>query len=274
MGRVVALLAAGSCLAAGAADKVSLKQQAWELLRTGVIDDNTDHRAAAVGVLSLLPSEPEARRMARKALLDEKPEVRAAAASSLGELRDARSIPKLREALDDKDLPVVLAASHALIAMKDQRGYEVYYAILSGQRKGNHGLLAGQMETLKDPKKMAELGFRQGMGFVPFGSLGYRAIMMLMKDDAFPVRAAAARVLAEDPDPESDDVLVEAATADKNVVVRMAALEAIARRNRPALIQKIAPAMEDNDDSVKYTAAAAVLRLSRTKMRKTAAKTQ
>jgi len=45
--------------------------------------------------------------------------------------------------------------------------------------------------------------------------------------------------------------------------VRVAALEAIAKRGDPALISDIQPALLDRDDFVRYTAAAAIIRLSR-----------
>src|SRR5437667_8175066 len=57
------------------------------------------------------------------------------------------------------------------------------------------------MSTLGDPKKMAQLGFEEGIGFIPFAGMGWKAIKEVRKDDSSPVRAASARVLAEDPDP-------------------------------------------------------------------------
>jgi HEAT repeat protein len=57
--------------------------------------------------------------------------------------------------------------------------------------------------------------------------------------------------------------LVHAATQDKNELVRTAALDALACRGDPAVIAQIASAMSDEKDSVKYTAAAAILHLTR-----------
>ena len=76
------------------------------------------------------------------------------------------------------------------------------------------------------------------------------------------MRAAAALVLAEDPDPKTTDGLAEEAVNDKSELVRTAALDAIALRGDPACIGKIEPAMSDAKDSVKYTAAATVARLT------------
>jgi HEAT repeat protein len=122
-------------------------------------------------------------------------------------------------------------------------------------------LVAGELDTLRDPKKMALLGFQEGIGFVPFAGIGYGAIKTLVKDDTSPVRAAAARVLADDPDPDSEQALIDAAS-DKHSVVRTAALDALARRGNPAVIDRIAPALSDETDDVKYTAAAAIVHLN------------
>jgi len=127
--------------------------------------------------------------MAEKALTDEKPEVRSSAAAALGTMHSKASIAKLREAADDQDPSVALAAAHALIALKDDSGYEVYYEVLTGERKGGKGLIASQTAVLKDQKKMAELGIQEGIGFIPFAGMGWRAFKAIHKNDSSPVRA-------------------------------------------------------------------------------------
>lgn len=249
-------------LCSGAQTAPSLQDQAWQLLHAGVADDNTEKRATAVRVLSLLPNDKEAARLAENALLDKKPDVRAAGALALGEMRSTASIPKLQEMVADKETSVVIAAAHALLLLKDSSAYDVYYAILTGQRKSGRGLIGEQLDTFKDPKRVATLGFEQAIGFVPFAGMGYEAFKVLRQDDSSPVRAAAAKVLANDPDPATGQALLEAAIGDKNWVVRAAALEAVAHRGDPALLEKLGPMLEDDKDSVKYTAAAAVLRLT------------
>src|SRR5205807_2147572 len=99
--------------------------------------------------------------------------------------------------------------------MHDGSAYEVYYEVLTGQRKAGKGLIASQTSILKDPKKMAQLGFEEGIGFVPFAGVGWVAIKTITKDDTSPVRAAAAKVLAKDPDPTATKTLADAA-GDKN----------------------------------------------------------
>jgi HEAT repeat protein len=111
----------------------------------------------------------------------------------------------------------------------------VYYAVLTGERKTGESLIDEEKKMLNDPKKLATFGFEEGIGFVPFGGLGYGVFKTLTKDDVSPVRAAAAVALAYDPDPKSGEALVKAAS-DKSWIVRAAALDAIAQRNDPQLI--------------------------------------
>jgi len=247
-----------------------VREQAWNLLREGVKDEKTEHRATAVRVLSLLPGEREAVSMACNAMGDPKPEVRAAAAMDIGALGAKQEISHLKTLLDDKEVSVILAAANSLVKLHDETGYDVYYAILTGQKKGK-GLLESQMDTLKDPKKMAMLGFQEGIGFVPFAGIGYSAYKAIAKDDSTPVRAAAVKVLAEDPDQDTENMLLDTALNDKSELVRAAAIDAIARRNRFSMVNKLVPAMSDSSDPVKYTAAAAILHLHdvvKTKSRK------
>jgi HEAT repeat protein len=207
-----------------------------------------------------MPNDAKALKLAEKALDDDRREVRSAAAAALGDMKSRTSIPKLRAALDDDDPLVALAAAHSLEMMHDDSAYEVYYEVLTGQRKAGRGLIASQTSVLKDPRKMAQLGFEQGIGFIPFAGIGWGAIKAIRKDDSSPVRAAAAKVLTKDPDPAATQALADAA-GDKSWLVRTAALEALAKRGDPSVLDTVKLYMSDEKDAVKYTAAAAVLRL-------------
>jgi HEAT repeat protein len=216
-----------------------------------------------------LLGDPLALEFAQRAATDEKPEVRAAAATALGQIHSRSSVPLLQKLLSDSEPSVALAAASALITFKDPAAYEVYYEFLTGERKTGKGLIAEQMKTLKDPKKMAALGVEEGIGFIPFAGIGLSAFKTLRADDVSPVRAAAAKMLANDTDPESGHALVRA-TSDKSWVVKTAALEAIAKRGDPQLLDGILHAMTDDNTSVRCTAAAAVIRLSSLAAAKTA----
>ena len=255
---------AGASAATEPKSVLTPKQEAWKILDTACKGDKVSNRATAIRVLGLVPNDARARKLAEDALKDDKFEVRTAAATALGDMNARASIPKLKEALDDKEASVALAAAHALNLMHDDSAYEVYYEILSGDRKASRGLIASEAAVLKDKKKMAELGFEEGIGFIPFAGIGWGAFKTITKDDTSPVRAAAAKVLAKDPDPATSKALDQAA-GDKNWLVRAAALEALAKRGNPEALDTVARYMSDDKVAVKYTAAAAVLHLTRIK---------
>jgi HEAT repeat protein len=247
------------------------QQHAWDILRAGVNEKSTGKRVQAVRALRLLPGDSEATELAERALQDRKHEVRAAAATALGLMGSKGSIPELKKALTDKDPSVVLTAAHALQVLNDPAGYEVYYELLTGERRSSSGLVAQEMETMRDPKKMAELGIEEGIGFIPFGGIGYSAAKAIAKDDTSPARAAAARILVNDPDPRVSQALVRA-VSDKTWIVRASALLAIAKREDPEFLNAIVPAMSDKNGVVRSTAAAAVIRLTTVSERNQAVK--
>ena len=259
---VLALCTAAACFAQEPGTAVKdPKAQAWSVLYTGLGESSTDKRTTAVQVLGLLPDDPKATEASLKALKDDKPEVRAAAAQSLGDMKAKSAIPQLTEMFDDKDAGVIMASARAMIAMGDKRGYNVYYAILTGERKSGTSLKDEQKKMLSDPKKMALFGFEQGIGFIPFAGLGYGAFKMVTKDTTSPVLAAAL-TLAKDPDPKSGQALADTAANNKSWIVRAAALNAVALRGETSLLPAAQARMDDPREEVRYSAAAAVIRLT------------
>lgn len=252
---------------AKADSKATLASNAWNLLRDGTKEKGVDHRASAVRALSLLEGDRRAIALATHALSDLKPQVRTAAATALGEMHATSAIPNLKDALSDKELSVVLAAAHSLLTLKDTTPYDTYYAILTGSRKGS-GMISDQLGILRDPKKMALLGVREGIGYIPFGDIGYTAVRTVTKDSSAPVRATAAKVLADDPDPVTQNMLAQEAVSDKSELVRIAALEAVAKRGDPSAIEKITDDLHDSKYGVRYAAAAAILHLDELSRRK------
>jgi len=251
-----------SCALAATSIAQDPREQAWSTLKDGLTNKNIEKRAKAVSELGLLQNDSQALDAALTALKDEKPEVRAAAAQALGEMDAKSAKPQLVDAINDPDVTVILSAAHSLVLMNDERRYDVFYAVLTGQRKGGQSLLEQQKKMLDDPKKLAGLGFQTGLGFVPFGSMGLSAYKVFTKDDTSPVLAAAALTLAKDPDPKSGDALVNAALQQKKWLVRAAAYDAIAKRGDPSLKGSAVSGLQDPQEEVQYAAAAAVIRLS------------
>src|SRR5437660_12534802 len=159
--------------------------------------------------------------------------------------------------MPDSEPAVVLAAANSLLLLHDDVGYDIYYDVLTGERRASKGLIKEQLSTFKDKKKLAELGFEQGIGFIPFAGIGYEAFKTVRKDDSSPVRAAAAKQLARDPNPGTGKALVKT-TTDKKWSVRAAALEAISQRGDRSLVAAIATALDDEEDEVRFAPATRV----------------
>jgi HEAT repeat protein len=235
--------------------------RAWSILKEGAASKSPYTRARAVHAIAVLVGNRRAQEMAEKALADPDTNVRVEAATSLGQIGGIAARAKLKAALEDKEVKVVIAAANSLWALKDPACYDVYYALLTGERKGSNGLLQSELATIKDRKSAEKLAFETGIGFVPFGGMGWEAWKTVTKDDTSPVRAAAAERLAHDPDSKSADALAMACT-DKKWRVRAAVVNAIAKRGDPALIGSVEPLLLDANQTVRFDAAAAVIRLA------------
>jgi FOG: HEAT repeat len=238
------------------------QENAWTILNGGLNNKSWEKRVKAVSVLGELTGDKKAEAAAINALKDDKEDVRRSAAQSLGEIGAKSAIPQLMEVTRDKEPSVILAAARALITLGDQRGYNAFYAVLTGETKTGTSLTDQQKKILKDPKKMAGLGLQMGVGFIPFGGLAMGGYKLLNKDDTSPVLAAAALVLAKDPDPKTGQALAGAATQQGKWLVRAAAYDAIARRGDPSLLPTTEEGLQDKQDEVQYSAAGAVIRLS------------
>ena len=235
--------------------------RAWNMLDEGIANQDAAKRAKAVHALGLLRASRRAQRNVEKALEDENADVRVEAAAALGRLGATSARPKLRRALDDKEVKVVIAATNALYDLKDPIAFDVYYAILVGERKSSSGLVQSQLDRLRNRTELEKLAFQAGIGFVPFGGMGYEAWKTITKDNAAAVRVLAVERLAQDPDPKSADALIQS-RFDKSWQVRAAVASAIAERRDRSLLEPAAAMMDDGNDNVRYDAAATVVRLS------------
>lgn len=249
------ILASLLLLAAGS----TASDRAWAVLKEGLDETNGAKRAQAVHALGLAGIRTQA--LAEKALADPDKQVRSEAATALLHMNAVSSRSKLRACLKDEQVEVVLSCANALYEFKDPAAYEVYYALLTGERRTHEGLLASQLDTLRDRKQVEKLAFEAGVGFVPYGGVAWQAIKTVTHDDTSPVRALAAERLAQDTQPNSSKALIEYVT-DKKPLVRDAVVTAIAHRGDPDLMNAVETLLSDDNDTVRYDAAAAVIYLS------------
>lgn len=235
---------------------------ARSLLEAGLTQKSAARRVAAVRVLGFIPNDSHAVELADKALKDKSSAVRAAGATALGLMHASAADTELKQALKDKNLVVVMAAAHALSLLNDAACYDVYYAVYTGTRKNDEGMIAQEMKILRDPKQLVEMGVGEGIGFVPFAGDGWEAYQTIMKDkkDGAAAKAALVSALAKDPAPRTGKLLLTV-SQNRNWVLRVAALQAIATRGDPVLLPGIEPRLSDSKREVRYAAAAAVIRL-------------
>jgi HEAT repeat protein len=235
-------------------------EKAWAMLSGAAQDKSYERRGKAIHALGLISGNPRARALAETALGDEREEVRATAADVLGIMGAKESVPKLKAAVKDEASSVILAAANALFLLGDPSAYEVYYAVFTGQKKSGDALLESQMKMLKDPKALGQIGLEAGIGFVPFGGVSYKVFKMTTADAVSPVRAAAAAKLSRDADPKTRQALADG-TRDDKWLVRAAVVGALARQKDPAAVPIIVPLLGDENETVRFNAAAAIIQL-------------
>lgn len=234
----------------------------WSVLEAGLAQKSAGQRLLAVRVLGLISDDPHAAQLAETALKNKNSSIRAAAATALGQMHASGADASLKEALNDKNLSVVMAAAHALRLLNDPRCYDVYYEVYTGERKNNSGMIAQEMQILHNPKQLAQMGFNEGIGYVPFAGIPWEALQTIMKDRKSGTAAKAALIsaLATDPEARTGRLLLTT-SQNKNWVLRVAALEAIAKRGDSTLAAGLEPRLSDSRREVRLAAAATVIHL-------------
>ncbi len=231
--------------------------KAWDILKAGASDPNTTKRQQAISSLGIVTGNRKAVELAEHALQDSQSAVRRAAVIALGGMGSRSSLPKIKALLPSSNAETVVAIAAVLKQFNDPEGYAIYYEILTGQRKSGGGILSG----LEDKKTLEKMGFEEAIGFIPFGGVGWGAYEYFKHLGAPGVDVAAAAALASDPDPSARTALIHASFGGKQMV-RLAALQALARRGDPSVVDSIEPAMYSEIPLVSYTAAAVVAHLT------------
>jgi HEAT repeat protein len=239
--------------------------RAWTMLKMNVAAPSTTTRLSAVHALGIsgIPTEY----LAEKALTDQDKHVRIEAAAALLQMHAVGAKPKLHACLKDQDIQVVMACANTLYEFKDPAAYEIYYSVLTGERRSHESLMQSQLDMLKDRKQVEKLAFEAGIGFIPYGGMAWQAIQTITHNDGASVLALSALRLANDPNPSTGKALAKYAL-DKRAGVREAAVQAIAKRGDVSLINTAEILLADDNENVRDDAAAAIIALSsRTKSR-------
>jgi HEAT repeat protein len=242
---------------------------AWHVLNSGLAEENPTKRAQAIAALGEIGARPDVVKLVEEALTDKDSSVRQIAAATLGDMKSRRSIPKLKELLEDPAPEVNFTAAKVLWEMGNHSGKGIFLEVLAGERSDSAGIIRGTLRStkakLQNPAALALIGAKEGAGFL-FGPLGMGITLVegLTKDSSATARALSAGFLGSDP--KSVDAL-EAALNDKSWVVRAASAKALGNIGFRDSIPKLAPLMDDKNESVRYTAAATIVRLSGKKLR-------
>jgi hypothetical protein len=77
--------------------------------------------------------------------------------------------------LTDQDISVALAVGHALIQLRSNSGYDLYYSLVVDVRKDKTSPIAGELNQMKTPARAIRFAFDQGVGFMPYGGYGIEA---------------------------------------------------------------------------------------------------
>jgi HEAT repeat protein len=251
-----------------AAEPKNLSEDAWMLLMAGRSSDKSRDRSDAISALSILDREPKAITLIDSALEDKDESIRLIAATSLGTMKARSAIPKLTDALDDSSAEVSFATAQALWKMGDRSGAEILYEVLDGERKAKPGVIQSKLRKAKadmhDPKALALIGINQASGaFLGPFSMGVSFIEEYAKNNSAPIQSLCAQLLSSDNSPRTIQELTDALD-DKNWAVRAEAVRALARLNHPQAIPQLKDMMKnDKDQAVRFSAAAAIIRLGR-----------
>jgi HEAT repeat protein len=235
-----------------------LDSSAWDVLRKGMDDGDAQRRKTVIAAIGTIGPEPEAVKLVVRGLQDKDTLVRQTAAATLGEMGAHDAVQHLKAALDDSP-EVSFTAAKSLWQLGDTSSREIIQAVMAGERSDKPSMLHSAMKDAKHrlrPSQLALMGFKEASGtFLGPGSMGIDAIQEAMKeakkDSAAPGRAAAAAILAKDPDPYTL-VLLEWGLGDNNWAVRVAVTKALVERGNKQTIVKLSPLRSDDHHAVRY----------------------
>ncbi len=240
---------------------------AWDVLQKGLQDSNPEKRKITAAALSGAGVNPRALQMLYDAMTNDKdPEVRQAAASSLGEMKARVAIPKLKAAIDN-DPEVGFVAARALWIMGDRSGRDLIEEVATGQQKKSTGMVSqAKLEAsrrLHDPNGLAKMGAIQTADALlgPF-SIGLKLATDLAKDSGAQARLMAITLLLQQCDAESASSIQTAFENDKNETVRAGAAKALGTCGGKQSMQSLIDAVASEKFSVQIAAAATLIRIS------------
>jgi HEAT repeat protein len=239
---------------------------AWDVLKKGLQESNPENRKIAAAALGGTGLAPKSINLLEETMANDKdPEVRQAAATSLGEMKARVAIPKLKTAMDG-DPQVSFACARALWNMGDRSGRDLIEDIAGAEYKNPTGKMAqAKMDAqrkLHDPQGLAKMGAEQAASALlgPF-SIGLKLVTELRKDSGATGRLLAISLLAQECSAEDTSVIESAAVGDKNDAVRVGAIKALGQCGSRGSVPKLASMLSFDKFPVQMAAAATIIKL-------------
>jgi HEAT repeat protein len=241
-------------------------QKCKDILLKGVASGNPDTRSLAVMSASLIGDRSEVLTKLYSMLeTDKDVPTRVTIIATLGSFNNPAVIPSLQKALKDPVPEVDLAAALALFGLKQPDGKEFLLDALKGNQKTTSGFMSSEKRALvrmTHTPTTTFLGIVANQFALPGLGSGMESAVGLSADPASMASSSVIFSLAkEKDDPTIWDALVEA-LGSKEWATRAAAVHAVAMHNDPALMDKLAPLIDDKKEQVSFRAAAGYLRLA------------
>jgi HEAT repeat protein len=139
----------------------SVRDEAWGILSAGLQDKSTEKRAEAIAALGVAAGDERALKTLEECLQGPKPEIRTAAIVALGDMNAKSPLPKIKALLSGSDAKTTLAIAAVLKQFGDPEGYEIYYELVTGERKNGQKLTDG----IKDRKDLEKMGAKRRSAF-------------------------------------------------------------------------------------------------------------
>jgi HEAT repeat protein len=236
---------------------------------------NPETRKHAVEAMALVAGNEAFQSRLQSMLQDKDVNVRVAAIASMTISPTENTSVALKNALNDSAPEVSFAAAKALFTLNDPAGKEALLSVLNGESKTSSGIIAERRREaarmLYDPKKLTVFVATKSVWLAPVPGLGFgvSSVQHTFFGKHESGRAATAMLMATEDGPDAIAAL-ENALHDNDAAVRIAAIQAIALRNDPAMRADIAPLLQDQNQPVRLWAAAGFLRLEGLKSTQTA----
>lgn len=240
---------------------------ARETLLEGLKEKDPDARADAVRGSGLAIADPAIYKAVMSMLDDGDLRVRTAAISALGLSQNPAVRPRLQKLLDDPVPEVAYAAGRALYLAGDLEGKGLLEDMYARERKATSGAVKNKTREMKrdfsTPTRAFLSTVKYGIGFMPVPGvgMGYAATQEMLGAVELSPRAAILLMFVGRNDPMAPQMAVQGLN-DEDYSVRATAALSVARLRLKHNLPDLVRLMEDKKRQVQFTAAGAYVNVA------------